>query len=65
MGKTNRYKSFKNFYEEDEWGSGKKPKASSNPRSKKRKQDQIMRDVQRGAYEDFDKLDELDDLYDD
>lgn len=64
MGKTNRYKSFKNFYEEDEWGSSKKPK-SSNPRSKKRTQKQIMRDVQRGAYEDFDKLDELDDLYDD
>jgi hypothetical protein len=64
MGKTNRYKSFKNFYEEDEWGAGKKPK-SSNPRSKKRNQKKIMRDVQRGAYEDFEKLDELDDLYDD
>jgi hypothetical protein len=62
MSKTNR-KSFRKFYEEDEWGTSRKPK-NSNQRSKKSKQKQIMRNVERGVYEDFEELEDLDDLYD-
>lgn len=67
MGKTNRkMKSFRNFYEEDEWGSLKSNKAvKESKKTVRKKQNKIMHDIQRGAYEDFDALEDLDDLYDD
>lgn len=65
MGKTNRnsnLKSFRKFYEEDEWGGSKKPRTD---KPSKKREKQLMREIKNGSYEDLNKLEELDDLYDD